>query len=192
PDCPVPTCGLPWLTTPQPIVLEHWPVAGAVVHDAFTTVGNWRGYGSVEQNGVFYGQKAHSLRRLITLPTRTRARFLLALAIHPSETQDLAALAAHGWELIDPARVAGPRADYRRFIQGSTAECGLAKSGYVAARCGWFSDRSLCFLASGRPVIAQDTGFSGFVPTGEGLFAFTTEDDVLAAIEALDTDYPRH
>src|SRR5439155_10537411 len=83
PDCPVPTCGLPWITTPQPVVLERWPFAGAVTRDALTTVGNWRGYGSVEHEGVFYGQKAHSLRPLITLPTRTRERFELALAIHP-------------------------------------------------------------------------------------------------------------
>jgi hypothetical protein len=192
PDCLVPTCGLPWIPTPQPIVLERWPVAGAVVRDALTTVGNWRGYGSVEQDGVFYGQKAHSLRPLIDLPTRTRERFELALAIHPGETTDLAALAANGWHLLDPAAVAGTPDQYQRFIQGSKAEFGLAKSGYAASRCGWFSDRSLCYLASGRPVIAQETGFSHYLPTGAGLFAFATADDVLAATEAIDADYVRH
>ena len=105
---------------------------------------------------------------------------------------DLAALATNGWQLVDPAVIAGTPADYQRFIQGSKAEFGIAKSGYVAARCGWFSDRSVCYLASGRPVIAQETGFSRFLPTGQGLFAFETEDDVLAAIEALRTDYARH
>ncbi|HEY1381199.1 MAG TPA: hypothetical protein VGF55_30645 [Gemmataceae bacterium] len=192
PDCPVPTCGLPWIPTPQPVVLEHWPVAGAVTRDALTTVANWRGYGSVEHDGVFYGQKAHSLRPLIDLPTRTRERFELALAIHPGETKDLAALAANGWVLLDPAEAAGTPEQYRRFVQGSKAEFGIAKSGYVASRCGWFSDRSLCYLASGRPVIAQETGFGQILPTGDGLFAFTTADDVLAAIDALNADYPRH
>jgi hypothetical protein len=94
--------------------------------------------------------------------------------------------------LTDPARVARTPAAYRAFVRGSKAEFGVAKSGYVAARCGWFSDRSLCYLASGRPVIAQETGFSRFLPTGEGLFAFATEDDVPAAIDSLNADYARH
>jgi len=192
PDCAVPTCGLNWIPTHQPIVVGRWPVAGRIVHDAFTTVGNWRGYGSVEHGGVFYGQKAHSLRKLITLPRRTSEQFLLALAIHPDEKKDLAALAENGWRLVDPAAVAGNPADYQRFIQGSRAEFGVAKSGYVAAQCGWFSDRSVCYLASGRPVLAQDTGFARFLPTGEGLFSFETADDVLAAAEELRRDYPRH
>jgi hypothetical protein len=192
PDCLVPTCGLRWIPTPQPIVLERWPVAGPVTRNALTTVGNWRGYGSVEQDGVFYGQKAHSLRPLIDLPTRTRERFELALAIHPGETTDLAALAANGWHLLDPAAVAGTPDQYQQFIQGSKAEFGLAKSGYAASRCGWFSDRSVCYLASGRPVIAQETGFSRYLPTGTGLFAFARADDVLAAIEAINADYVRH
>jgi hypothetical protein len=192
PDCPVPTCGLPWIPTLQPVVLAHWPVAEHIVYDALTTVGNWRGYGSIEHRGVFYGQKAHSLRQFITLPTRTKEKFLLALAIHPDERKDLAALAENGWRLMDPARVAGTPSDYQRFIQGSKAEFGIAKSGYVAARCGWFSDRSVCYLASGRPVLAQDTGFSRLVPTGAGLFSFANGEDVLAGIDALRRDYVRH
>ena len=190
--CAVPTCGLSWITTPQPVVLEHWSVAERIAHDAFTTVGNWRGYGSIEHEGVFYGQKAHSLRRFIALPTLTGERFALALAIHPDETNDLRALSDNGWRLLDPARVARTPASYRRFVRGSKAEFGVAKSGYVAAGCGWFSDRSVCYLASGRPVIAQETGFGRFLPTGEGLFAFDTNDEVLASIEALDSDYASH
>src|SRR5262249_39720193 len=149
-----------WITTPQPIVLPYWPVAEAVVHDALTTVGNWRGYGSVTYQGVFHGQKAHSLRPLMTLPRHSPKIFLLAMAIHSGEHPDLAALAENGWQLIDPAQVADTPAAYQRFIQGSWAEFGVAKSGYVVSRCGWFSDRSLCYLASGRPVLAQQTGFS--------------------------------
>jgi hypothetical protein len=191
-DCAVPTCGLNWISTHQPIALDRWPVAGPIFHDAFTTVGNWRGYGSVENGGVFYGQKAHSLRKLITLPRRVPEQFLLALAIHPGETRDLAALAENDWRLVDPAEVAATPAHYQRFIQGSRAEFGVAKSGYVEAKCGWFSDRSVCYLASGRPVLAQDTGFTRFLPTGEGLFSFSTEDDVLAAAEKLRGDYSRH
>jgi hypothetical protein len=192
PGCDVPTCDRSWIGTLQPIVLEHWPVAEHIIYDGLTTIGNWRGYGSIEHQGVFYGQKCHSLRQFLTLPTRTRERFMPALAIHPGETKDLAALAENGWTLLDPAQVASTPHKYRDFIQGSKAEFGIAKSGYVASRCGWFSDRSLCYLASGRPVIAQDTAFGRFVPTGAGLFAFTTAEDVLAAIDILNSDYGRH
>jgi hypothetical protein len=193
PGCEVPTCGLPWIPTLQPIVLAHWPVVDApFTCDALTTVGNWRGYGSISHEGVFYGQKAHALRQFMTLPSLTRERFTLALAIHPGEANDLARLASHGWRLVDPARVADTPAHYQQFIQASKAEFGIAKSGYVAARCGWFSDRSLCYLASGRPVLAHETGFTRFVPTGEGLFAFSTPDEVMAAIEQLNRDYARN
>src|SRR5579862_2279855 len=92
PDCPVPTCGLSWLKTVQPIVLEDWPIANTIRYDGLTTVGNWRGYGSIEWEGRQYGQKAHSLRQFMTLPTLTSERFMLALAIHPAETKDLAGL----------------------------------------------------------------------------------------------------
>jgi hypothetical protein len=192
PGCDVPTCGLSWSTTPQPVVLAHWPAADCLCYHALTTVGNWRAYGSVEYRGAFYGQKAHALRPLITLPALTQERFVLAMAIHPDERKDLAALAENGWELLDPAQVAGTPNDYRQFIRGSWAEFGIAKSGYVVSRCGWFSDRSVCYLASGRPVIAQETGFSRYLPTGEGLFAFENSGQVLAAVEELRRDYRRH
>jgi hypothetical protein len=125
------------------------------------------------------------------LPAATSEKFMLALSIHPNERKDLAQLEANGWHLLDPVRVAATPALYREFVQGSKAEFGISKSGYVASNCGWFSDRSTCYLASGRPVIAQETGFSRFLPTGEGLFSFHTEDDVLAASEALRSDYKR-
>ena len=117
---------------------------------------------------------------------------MLALAIHPDERTDLAAVAANGWHLLDPGQVARTPHSYQRFIQGSKAEFGIAKSGYVASRCGWFSDRSLCYLASGRPVLAQETGFSHLIPAGEGLFAIESTEDILAAIEELRSNYARH
>lgn len=190
--CPVPICGREWIKTLQPIVFEHWPVAESIAYDALTTVGHWRGYGSIEHEGVFYGQKAHSLRRFIELPTRTSEQFSMALAIHEEEQRDLSALAAHGWRILDPAKVASTPDDYRRFLQGSKAELGIAKSGYAASRCGWFSDRSVCYLASGRPVIAQETGFSRFLPVGEGLFAFDSVEGAVAAIDAMNADYRLH
>ena len=192
PACPVPTCGRDWLTTLQPIVLAEWPVQTAIVTDALTTVGNWRGYGSVEFRGEHYGQKAHSMRRFVSLPRKTTQVLAPALSIHPDEKSDLAALAENGWTLLDPSRVAATPASYREFVGGSRGEFGIAKSGYVASRCGWFSDRSVCYLASGRPVLAQDTGFGAHLPTGEGLFAFDSIESALVGIEEMNRDYPRH
>lgn len=192
PGCTVPTCGRDWITSLQPISLDHWPVAeGQVVHDGLTTVGHWRSYGSVTHQGVFYGQKAHAWRDVIDIPRRVARPCLPAVAIHPDEARDLAALREHGWRLLDPAVECGTPADYRRFVQGSWAELGIAKSGYVVSRGGWFSDRSVCYLASGRPVIAHDTGFGAALPTGDGLFAFRTAAEVPAAEEAIAADYPR-
>jgi hypothetical protein len=191
-ECTVPTGGLHWLRTLPPVVLEHWPVADKITLDALTTVANWRGYGAIDHNGTHYGQKAHSLRKLIDLPTRAKDRFVLALAIHPHETADLERLTTHRWELVDPESVVGTPDMYHAFVSGSWAEIGVAKSGYVLSRCGWFSDRSACYLASGRPVVAQDTGFSCWLPTGEGLLRFDTTDEAQAAIESLNAAYAHH
>ena len=191
-DCPVPTCDRTWVTTLQPVHLPHWGPADAIEIDAFTTVGNWRAYGSIEWNGVQYGQRVHSMRGLRELPELTDQRLAPALAIHPDETDDLAMLDRHGWDLLDPAVVAGTPDDYRDFVRGSKAELGIAKSGYVASRCGWFSDRSVCYLASGRPVVAQETGFGEFLPSGEGLLGYSSADEAREAIERVRLDYAAH
>lgn len=192
PECSVPTCGLAWIPTWQPVVLDQWPAANADGTGALTTVANWRGYGSIEHQGALYGQKVHAWRAFMTLPTRTTERFAVALGIDPGETVDLQALGTNGWELVDPAHVAATPERYREFLRASKAELGIAKSGYVISRCGWVSDRSICYLASGRPVIAQETGFSRLLPTGEGLLPFETMDDLLDAIAQLNADYPKH
>jgi len=191
-DCPVPTLDRDWIATLPPVVLDLWPRAAEICHDALTTIGNWRAYGSLEHEGTFYGQKAHSLRPLADLPERTGERFLLALSIHPDETRDLELLADHGWELADPVEAAGTPERYRAFVRGSKAEFGLAKHGYVVSRCGWFSDRSACYLAAGRPVVALETGFGRFLPAGEGLFAVSSSDEFVAAVAAIRQDYEHH
>ena len=191
PECRVPSCGRHWITTCPPVVLREWPVARTSACDAFTTVANWRSYGSLNYDGVFLGQKAHAMRPLIELPTKSRQRFELALAIHPDEP-DLAVLRRNGWQLVDPLRAAGTPARYRRFVGASRGEIGIAKSGYIASKSGWFSDRSACYLAAGRPVLAQDTGFGVALTTGDGLIPFATHTDVLAGLDRILTDYPRH
>jgi hypothetical protein len=190
--CRVPTDRRTWITTLQPVALERWGFADTPDNGCYTTIANWRGYGSVELDGMKLGQKAHSFRELIDLPRRSRERFRIALAIHHAETADLALLRDNGWELVDPASVAGTPDAYRAFVRSSRGEIGVAKSGYVLSRCGWFSDRSICYLASGRPVVAQETGFGAHIPTGEGLFAFTDAGEAAAAIDSIASDYERH
>jgi hypothetical protein len=173
-------------------VLQHWPRVERPHNGAFTTVANWRGYGSIEHHGVFFGQKAHSLRPLISLPTHVDHPLRLALAIHPDEVKDLEGLRENKWELVDPAGVASTPRSFQQFVQSSKGEFAIAKSGYAHARCGWFSDRSLCYLASARPVIAQETGLSGFIPTGEGVVTFDDLDSAIAAIESVNRNYAGH
>jgi hypothetical protein len=129
---------------------------------------------------------------MIDLPTRTAEKFMLALAIHENETKDLEALRGMAGDCSTPALVASSPQKFRQFVQDSKAEFGLAKSGYVHAKVGWVSDRSLCYLASGRPVIAQETAFSRYIPSGEGLLSFTTADECVGAVNAMNGDYARH
>jgi hypothetical protein len=173
-------------------VLSRWPVADPAADAAFTTVGNWRSYGSIEHDGVHYGQKAHAFRELFDLPARTSQRFEVALSISADETADIEALATNGWQLADPGSAAGTPDRYEDFIRQSKAEIGIAKAGYVRSRCGWFSDRSAAYLASGRPVVAQDTGVGDAVPVGEGLLTFGTLDEAVEAIESVDRGYADH
>jgi hypothetical protein len=182
PDCGVPTLGFEWTTTLPPVVLEHWPRANEAPTLPFTTVGHWRSYGPIEHEGRRYGLRAHALRELIDLPERTSAGFALALGIHPDERADIEALERHGWLLLDPAEVASTPALYRDFVRASDAELGVAKEGYMRSRSGWFSDRSACYLAAGRPVVTADTGFGRALPTGDGLLAFGGVEEAAAAI----------
>jgi hypothetical protein len=192
PDCAIPTGGLEWLTTPQPVVLDHWP-AQESGGEAFTSVGSWRGaFGPVEFGGETYGLRVHEFRKFARLPKLTDERFEIALAIDAAESRDLELLHDCGWSLADPAKVAGDPFAYRDFVQRSRAEFMVAKNMYVRARSGWFSDRSICYLASGKPVLAEETGFSELYPTGEGLLSFTTLDEALAGVEQIASDHERH
>ncbi len=189
---PVPTCGRDWIGTLPPVVLSRWPFANSVGGDAYTSVANWRGYGSPAYDGVTYGQKAHSFRALADLPLKAPRPIEMALAIHPEEVDDLRMLERNGWRLKRPEIAAGTPDRYRAYVSGSRGELAVAKSGYVVGATGWFSDRSACYLASGRPVVAQDTGFSRHLPVGEGLLAFETGAEAVAALGAVEEDYDEH
>jgi hypothetical protein len=192
-DCSIPTCGLNWVTTPQPVVLEHWPVAPPADRETFTSIGRWRGaYGPIDHGGHRYGLRVHEFRRFADLPQASGASFELALDIDPAETADLEWLDDRGWSLVDPAVAAATPRSYRDYIAGSAAEFMVAKGMYVDGASGWFSERSICYLASGRPVLAQDTGLGDLYPLGEGLLAFSTLDEAVAGVEAIRSDPARH
>jgi hypothetical protein len=193
PTCGIPTCGLEWITTPQPVILEHWRPCNEITSQWFTSVASWRGpYGPLEYRGELYGLRVHEFRKFASLPRLSTRRFQLALDIHPAEADDLALLEANGWSLVDPRAAAGDPWSYRAYIQNSKAEYMVAKNMYVQTNSGWFSDRSICYLASGKPVLAQDTGLQGLYPTGEGLITFTTLEEALAGVEELLGHYVRH
>jgi len=188
--CEVPACGVEWMATLPPVVLDQWPVVQG--GRSFTSVATWRGpFGPVEHAGRRYGLRAHELRRFVDLPRRSGASFRLVLDIDRADDADRRRLVEGGWSLADPSLVADPRS-YRRFVQRSRAEICVAKGMYVATRGGWLSDRSACYLASGKPVLAQDTGFTRLLPSGEGLLTFGTLDEAVAGVEAIERDYARH
>ena len=193
PDCTIPGGGDSWIATPQPVVLEQWPLIAGNGAERFTSVASWRGaYGPIDYDGHTYGLRVHQFRRFADLPRSAGGTFELALDIHPADAADADLLRAGGWTLTAPAAVASTPGDYRRYIQGSDAELMVAKGIYVDSGSGWLSERSLCYLASGRPVVAQETGFSELYPTGEGLLGFSTPDEAVAAVEAVRGDPARH
>jgi hypothetical protein len=193
PGCAIPAAGIDWRPVRQPVVLEHWPTTAASDRDRFTTVASWRGpNGTVTFDGKTYGLKAHEFRKYLELPERIAQSLEIALEIHPGDVRDREALERHGWRLVDPRAVASDPVQFRRYVQGSGAEFSTAQGIYVETESGWFSDRTVRYLASGKPALVQDTGFRGDLPVGEGLLAFSTLDEAVAGARSIVEDYPRH
>jgi hypothetical protein len=192
PDCRVPLNGLKFIKTRQAVDLDLWPVAYTPRARFFTTIGNYRQEGDdvVLDGETYYWSKHIEWEKFMHLPRHTRQPFKLAMMPDPPDRRRMR---AQGWQLVDPFKMSlDIFGAYPGFIQKSRAEFTVAKDQNVRLRSGWFSERDVCYLASGKPVIAQDTGFSNILPTGEGLFGFTAMEQVLAAIEAINGDYPRH
>ena len=213
PDCGVPVERFHYFPTRQPIVLDWWkgsPAANG--NDAssgapFTTIANWRQSGKdLAWNGVTYTwSKHHEFLKFIDLPRQTPQALELALALKSAsasdeknwgglsreDTEAIHWLTSHGWRAINAISLSMNIFSYRDYILRSRGEFTVAKDQNVRLRSGWFSDRSACYLAAGRPVITQDTGFGKFLPTGEGLFAFTTMEEIVAALDRIKSDEAR-
>jgi len=192
PDCPVPLSGLAWRPTRPPVVLSEWPMAAGEPH-CFSSIATWENKGKNIRFGseTYLWSKHVNFMKFIDLP-KAAPEQCFTLALMTGSDAVSREVASHGWRVIDPRPASADMTSYRDYIQGSRGEFTVAKDIYVRPNSGWFSDRSVCYLASGRPVVTMRTGFSKFYPVGEGLFEFMTEAEILEAFRAIDRDYARH
>jgi hypothetical protein len=191
-DCPVPLGDIDWRPTRPPVDLALWP-RPTDAPPCFGTIGTWQNKGKdIEFGGVRYVWSKHlNFLRFLDLPRR-RPATCFELAMQPPDHAVRRAVKAGGWHLVDPRPISADMAAYAEFIAGARGEFTVAKDIYVRAKSGWFSDRSVCYLAAGRPVVTMRTGFDKFYPVGEGLFDYDTEDEALSAIDAISADYKKH
>jgi hypothetical protein len=189
PDCRIDPCGFQWHPTVQPIVTSLWPESPpAPMHAPFTTIVKWdaSGHGPIEHESEIYGLKDIEFVKFKELPRMTRQPLELAMA----GEAPISNLEALGWRIRSGPEVTATIESYRNYLQTSRAEWSIAKNGYVRTLGGWFSDRSAAYLACGRPVVVQDTGFKAWLPTGRGIFDFRTPEEARLAIETVNDDYP--
>ena len=192
PECPLPPLPRLRAHTRQPVLMDLWD-AGPPEKEEFTTVSNWKGEREVEFRGEkYYWSKDREFLKFIDLPKRIGQPLELAMGLEHIPADMSEKLTANGWRLTDAHAMTLDPWPYRDYVRASRGEFTVAKDQNVRLRTGWFSERSACYLAAGRPVITQDTGFGTVLPTGEGLFAFNTMDEILAAFDAIRSDYGRH
>jgi hypothetical protein len=184
----VPSDGFPWQATRQPVVMDCWKAVPAPSKKRFTTVMQWQSYPAVQYHGKRFGLKADSFEQFLDLPSRIDGTLELALGSSSAPREELR---SRGWQLVNPLEITRDLWTYQDYIKRSTAEFSVAKQGYVTTNSGWFSERSACYLASGRPVVLQDTGFSRFLPGGFGLHSFHDIASAVAAIESIMSHYLR-
>jgi hypothetical protein len=184
-DCPIPQTGGPWIPTLPPVFLPEWPVTGSTATH-FTSIMRWQGFRDVTHQGVAYGQRDQEFPNFLELPAATTQKFRIAQMGAKREE-----LESHGWEVVPGEKISRTASSYRGFIQQSRAEFSVPKNGYVKMRGGWFSDRSVCYLASGRPVVISDTGLD-WLPVGKGLLTFTNPAEAAEAVAQINAEYEAH
>jgi hypothetical protein len=194
PDCSVPLPDdIRFHHSPPPVIVDWWEPFAHAPAAAFTTIGNWKQPGKVVYNGDTYHWSKHfEFLKVIDLPQRTSQPFELALSSSSYTAKDRELLENNGWRVVDSLGFSSDLDAYRAYICGSRGEFTVAKDQNIRLRSGWFSERSAQYLAAGRPVITQDTGFGSYLPTGCGLFPFTSTAEALAAVDAINGDYERH
>lgn len=190
-DHDTPETDFDWIPTRQPIVLDEWATE-TEPGGRYTTVMSWKAYNPVQYDGRVYGQKDLEFMPFVELPGLVAPAQLEIAANHGKRAAPKSLLAHKGWHLADPVEVSKDIDVYRAYIQGSKGEWSVAKNGYVQGQSGWFSCRSACYLAAGRPVIVQETGFSKILPVGEGILAFSKLEDAVEAVSRVEADYELH
>jgi hypothetical protein len=190
-NCKIPTQGIDWLPIAPPVVMDLWEGARPVSDAPFTTIGNWGAYGDLVYEGEEYGQKNREFEQLIEVPRRSGQK--LELALSGAEPQVEQRFRNAGWSVISGGQVAGTDVTrYRDYIRSSRGEFSAAKHAYVKTHSGWFSDRSVCYLAAGLPVVLQNTGYTDWLPTGRGVLAFCSSDEAVERIAEVSRDYALH
>ncbi len=185
----VPDDGFPWRATRQPIFLDSWATTTPPANGRYTTVMQWKSYKAVRYQNTIYQSKEASFPEYQDLPQLVGVPLEIALG---SDNAPRDELAEKGWVITDPTGISRTPWTYQNYIQNSRGEFSIAKQGFVVSRSGWFSERSACYLASGRPVVTQDTGFSSWLPTGAGLLAFRDRDGAIAALKEVESNYEHH
>lgn len=193
PNCLIPPLPRLRATTRQPVLLDYWR-DGTSSKSAFTTVGNWKQAGrDLEfKRETYFWSKHHEFLKFIDVPKRAAQPIELATGLKNLSEDEVKLLQANNWTLVDAHPLTLSPEPYRDYIRASRGELTVAKDLNVRLKTGWFSERSACYLAAGRPVITQDTGFGSVLPTGRGLFAFNTTEEILTAFDALNSDYEKH
>ena len=192
PACDIATGSIAWRPTRQPVCLGDWTVSASGAPDRFTTVARWRSpFGAPEFGGRRFTAKHHEFRRVMAFPERVSQTCELALRIDAADATDLRRLRRHGWTVVDAASVGAPDT-FREYVRTSGAEFSVAQGVYVATNSGWFSDRTVRYLASGKPALVQNTGFDTQYPVGDGLLAFRTLDEAVAGARDIDRRYAEH
>ena len=192
PDCPVPVDGITWRPTVQPIALDQWPVIPVSNDAPWTTVMNWASYKPKVWEGRTYGQKNLEFNRFRDLPSKTSVPLRLAMGLGVDGQRPAQELRQIGWDLVEPQEVVPDHRAYRSFLTNSRGEWSVAKHGYVEGRTGWFSCRTACYLAAGRPAVVQETGWSRHLPSDRGVLPFTNLDEAAEGLAKVTRNYSEH
>jgi len=192
PECPVPVDGITWRPTVQPVAIDQWPVTPISTDAPWTTVMNWASYKPKVWEGRTYGQKNLEFARFRDLPSKTNVPLRLAMGMGVDGQRPAQELRQLGWDLVEPQEVVPDHRAYRSFLTNSRGEWSVAKHGYVEGRTGWFSCRTACYLAAGRPAVVQETGWSRHLPSDRGVLPFTTLDEAAEGLGKVTRNYSEH
>jgi len=191
PHSHIPDCGIRWRPVLPPVVLDYWPFEVDESHRALTTVASWSGFRRLCYRDEWYFSKYEEFKRFVALPRESGQEMEVALRRYKDDDPGITMMRSNGWRILDASEIAEMSA-YQRYIARSRGEIGIAKNAYVKGSSGWFSDRAAHYLACGRPVLAQSTGFERVLPTGQGLLTFRTMEEAVAGIRQINGDYAGH